>query len=345
MYSKLRWKQDNEKKNKAKSQKQMKEEQSLKEESSVKLFLQDQCVASNFKKDYIMIPELLKAYDAYCNNYGISGVQKEPLEGNKEMLAFGALLEGIPIPYVLNICQPIGIVPDLVVEGGDALFDSGFVRKNNLRKTSELSRFERFKRWVSQAKNTLFATDQFLPNCFLVLAQLLAIIIVGLPVVLIVAWAVVENSFLSPSVDARTYTFSDILSPDSESPWWQTTHSGGLMLAFLIIFLVFYLLALVELMSYYATFFSFSGSIKIEKTRTKRCLATFFYGYFITLFVIYVSYVCLVALWMVLGAILNPNKFLPFATAVGTFVMFVASKYKALNELTDNLEDKIQQFV
>lgn len=48
VYAKLRWKQDNEKKNKSKSSKQMKEEQSLKEESSVKLFLQDECVASSF---------------------------------------------------------------------------------------------------------------------------------------------------------------------------------------------------------------------------------------------------------------------------------------------------------
>ena len=147
---------------------------------------------------------------------------------------------------------------------------------------------------------------------------------------LIVAWTVVENSFLTPEVDARTYYYYDILSPDSLSPWWSTSNSGGLMLGFLIVFLVFYLVAIVELGSYYATFFSFEGSIKIEKTRAKRCLSSFFYGYFVLLFVIYISYICLGALWMVLGAILNPSKFLPFATAVGTFVLFVASKFKAI---------------
>lgn len=68
-------------------------------------------------------------------------MQKEPLEGNKELINFGAILEGIPIPYVLNICEPIGIVPDAVVVSGDALFDSGFVRKNNLPKTGEISRW------------------------------------------------------------------------------------------------------------------------------------------------------------------------------------------------------------
>lgn len=159
------------------------------------------------------------------------------------------------------------------------------------------------------------------------------------------AWAVVERSFLTPNVDSHTFTIGDVLSPNSVSPWWETTNSGILMLIFLLIFLIFYVLALFELMSYYATFYSFTGSIKIYKTGCKKCLSNSFYTYFVILFVMYVGYICLVALWMVLGAILNPNKFLPFATAVATFVMFVATKVKALNDLTNNIEDKIQQFV
>ena len=51
----------------------------------------------------------------------------------------------------------------------------------------------------------------------------------------------------------------------------------------------------------------------------------------------YIGYICLVALWMVLGAILNPNKFLPFAAAVGTFVLFIATKFKEVNDLTDKI--------
>ncbi len=70
-----------------------------------------------------------------------------------------------------------------------------------------------------------------------------------------------------------------------------------------------------------------------------------FYVYFIVLFVIYVSYVCLVALWMVLGAILNPNKFLPFATSVATFLLFLVSKIQAMTDLINNLEERITQYI
>ncbi len=42
-----------------------------------------------------------------------------------------------------------------------------------------------------------------------------------------------------------------------------------------------------------------------------------------------------------LGAILNPNKFLPFASAVATFVMFVVSKYRAATSLLTNIEGAV----
>ena len=68
MYTKLRWKYKNEKKIKTKADKERQALQSTQEESSVKLFLHEECVASKFKKDYIMIPDLLKAYNFYCSN-------------------------------------------------------------------------------------------------------------------------------------------------------------------------------------------------------------------------------------------------------------------------------------
>ncbi len=82
------------------------------------------------------------------------------------------------------------------------------------------------------------------PNCLLVIVHLLFILLTGIPLMLLVSWAVVENSFLVGEVNARTFTIMDVLSPNSVSPWWSTSHSGTLLLVFLLIFLGFYLLAL-----------------------------------------------------------------------------------------------------
>ena len=179
----------------------------------------------------------------------------------------------------------------------------------------------------------------------IVILHIITILLIGLPLLFLISWAVVENSFLVSQPNIPSYTFLDILMPNSLSPWWQTTHSGGLILAFVLVFLVYYILALLDLTSYYATFFSFTGSIRIEKTCSRKVLFGSFYVFFIILVAIYVAYISCVALWMVLGAIINPNKFLPFATSVLTFAFFIYTKYKAMNDLITNLEARLQEFI
>ena len=47
--------------------------------------------------------DLKAQYELYCSNYGIAGIKKEPLVGNKELVAFGTVVDSIPIPYLLNV--------------------------------------------------------------------------------------------------------------------------------------------------------------------------------------------------------------------------------------------------
>jgi hypothetical protein len=47
----------------------------------------------------------------------------------------------------------------------------------------------------------------------------------------------------------------------------------------------------------------------------------------------YLGYMSLVGVWWLLGAILNPNAFLPYATGVATFVTFVTYKYVKFKKL------------
>ncbi len=140
------------------------------------------------------------------------------------------------------MCRPVGVVPDLLLIGGDALFNSGFVRKNNLPKT--LSRWNRFKRGLSACKRGLFATGMPIPNCCLVLAHLLEILLTGTPLVLIAAWAIVETSFLSPGVNTPVFSFADILSPNSTNPWWRENNGMIVMGVCISIVCVFSVLAL-----------------------------------------------------------------------------------------------------
>ena len=50
-------------------------------------------------------------------------------------------------------------------------------------------------------------------------------------------------------------------------------------------------------------------------------------------------------MWFVLGAILNPNEFLQYATAVITFYLFLVTKISYLNQIKDTLHQEISLFV
>ena len=54
---------------------------------------------------------------------------------------------------------------------------------------------------------------------------------------------------------------------------------------------------------------------------------------------VFFSYVVLTAMWWVLGAILNPSKYLPMAAGAVTLVTFIVSQYKRLNKLFDDAVD------
>jgi len=50
----------------------------------------------------------------------------------------------------------------------------------------------------------------------------------------------------------------------------------------------------------------------------------------------YFGYLGVLLTWLLLGAFINPNAFLPFATAAITFVLFVVTKYRSLRSLNAN---------
>ncbi len=41
-----------------------------------------------------------------------------------------------------------------------------------------------------------------------------------------------------------------------------------------------------------------------------------------------ISYLSLVVVWLILGAIVNPEAFLPYATSVSAFITLILQKYK-----------------
>ena len=49
-----------------------------------------------------------------------------------------------------------------------------------------------------------------------------------------------------------------------------------------------------------------------------------------------VAYLVLCMIWLILGAIIDPAAFLPYATGAATFITVVSSKSKDFKEISDN---------
>lgn len=60
---------------------------------------------------------------------------------------------------------------------------------------------------------------------------------------------------------------------------------------------------------------------------------------------ILMGYVCLAGVWCILGAILNPGLFLPFATGALTLITFIKMKYERLKDLGKRGKDMVLDYL
>ena len=74
----------------------------------------------------------------------------------------------------------------------------------------------------------------------------------------------------------------------------------------------------------------------LSQSKLKKFLANIQWILIFFLVLCYASYVGLVLMWLLLGAIINPNNFLVYASASLTFLTFISTKYLAFKKLSDD---------
>ena len=69
-------------------------------------FLNQECAASTFKEDFILLSEFSEKYNNFCSNNQIAESQKIKLTTSEEINEFGAtLVDNFAIPYVRGVCK------------------------------------------------------------------------------------------------------------------------------------------------------------------------------------------------------------------------------------------------
>ncbi len=110
-------------------------------------------------------------------------------------------------------------------------------------------------------------------------------------------------------------------------PWWNHVPYLEYFLYANFIVVVFVASTLVELVAYNLTGFSNNGRFPVKLTLPKRILKGLVYTLLAIFCILYFAMFWFVLVWTILAAVLNPNRFLPYAAAAMTLFTTIGIRY------------------
>jgi hypothetical protein len=162
---------------------------------------------------------------------------------------------------------------------------------------------------------------------------------------------VVSVCFAAGKIQADPYNVSyniyDLAFPSTKDFWFYNMEGIGWAIVFIIFGTIFFLIGLLELVSYYSIGEMSWNSIKYEIKRKfwKRLCTYAFWIVWCFYLCLFMAYVFLILAWCILGAILYPEKFLALASASLVFIAFNARTYKTIVNFSNNLEYEVEKII
>ena len=108
---------------------------------------------------------------------------------------------------------------------------------------------------------------------------------------------------------------------------------------------IFVVCALLELVAYNLTGFSNNGRFPVKLTLPKRILKFTVYAILGVFTILYFAMFWFVLVWTVLAAVLNPNRFLPYAAAAMTLFTTIGIRYVRLKLRYVNVIKSIDRII
>ena len=157
------------------------------------------------------------------------------------------------------------------------------------------------------------------------------------------------------------YTSWSLIDPKLLIRWKDLTHDPSRLFlnilfqtfpwnATIVTFVIcFFFFKIIGLFLYYTTMtFPVNRLLQKDKTQARRFrifLKLLEWISFSVVIIGYFVYIGLFMMWLLLGAFISPNSFLPFASAAATFATFVVAKYKAFKSIYDKGREAIMDYL
>jgi len=222
----------------------------------------------------------------------------------------------------------------------DTHYTPGIVRipkesKARLRQTGLM------KKVKNKAMNFLFSSEGILTNLMVVIVHLFLLLVVPLVFLTAVIWCLIQISNINQSIYEVNVTFFDVFNPSSYEFWF--TDLDGKLAFFIIagLSLFFIFSGLVELLSFYATGPRDTGKYIVKKSWLKWFFTISFWVILVVFLSLYTAYFSVILVWCVLGAVLNPQKFLPMAVGAVVVIGFSVLLYVTLKKINKSLQGMV----
>ena len=87
------------------------------------------------------------------------------------------------------------------------------------------------------------------------------------------------------------------------------------------------------------------GRYRIKRTLPKKIVQFSLWIMIAVYLCLYFAYITIVLVWFMLGAVLNPHKYLPYASATATLLMFIKTKRDYVRSFYQIVKDKVISLV
>jgi len=178
----------------------------------------------------------------------------------------------------------------------------------------------------------IIGPNGILTNLVTVTSHLIFLMIVPSILCLALLWSLLQISQIKSGVYSSVFDLGDVFMSSSYEFWYDRMEGKGYFKCLLILGVLFFSTGLIELISFYCTKHINVGKYPVVKGTLKRLTSGLFWLMIMIFFAIYVAYGSIILIWCILGAVLNPQKFLPMA--IGSIV-FIAFSYRLYSKLTD----------
>ena len=252
---------------------------------------------------------------------------------------FGAKYQkGYPIPYVK------GIVLAHIHGLKGSCFIPGIVRipKDFEQKSKKMD-------IVRKAKNKiftlLFSEEGIITNCIVVIAHM--IIILGIPFwyLVLATWSLLQIGLINQDIYAVTFTINSFYNSSSYDFWYNSLSNKLIFIIVLWLCGWFFIVGLTELLCHYATGARDTGKFIVMRSWPRKITTTLFNLCVLIFMILYGASISMILVWWILGAILNPQKFLPAAIGSAVFIAFSVLIFSKISKIKKALNDAVSKWI